>query len=206
MTDKPFMVHGKLTEHGQAAMADALAMAEALDMMDEIENGNVHKPLPYVDPETRKFYCSNGNVVSLSNRQVNPMIVMQLTSRGKPEVPKVEVLLLGKHKQVQENPNDPAYKAAVKAWEAESNSRVMRYIVGVGVNAGTIPDEFVAEYLEYVPDAKESEIKYAYITDLVPIDDFGDLMEAIMGEHHTTSKGLEQVAESFRSDGERQSD
>ena len=166
----------------------------------EFEGSSEPKSLPYVDPVERKFYCSNGNVISLSNRQVNPMIVMQITSRGKPEVPKVEVLLLGKHKQIQENPNDPAYKASVRAWETTANNRVMQYIIGVGVNAGPIPDEFATEYLEYVPDAKESEIKYAYITDLVPVEDFGDLMEAVMGEHNTTSKGLEQVAESFRSD------
>lgn len=204
MTDNPFFSNGDLTERGQAAFKDALALAKALDMLDDVENGN--KTLPYIDPETRKFFCSNGQVIALSNRQVNPMIIMQLTGRGKPEVPKVEVVLLGKHKQIQENPNDPAYKAALRAWETAANNRVMQYIIGVGVNAGPIPDAFVEEYLEYVPDAKESEIKYAYITDIVPVGDFGDLMEAVMGEHHTTTKGLEQVAESFRSDGERQSD
>lgn len=167
---------------------------------------NGHKELPMLDPITRQFTCSNGQVMRLSARAVNPMIIMQLQTRGKPEVPKVEVLLLGKHKQIQENPNDPAYKTALANWQQETNNRVMQYILCTGIDTGPVPDDFVTEYLDFVPDARVNEIKFAYITSIVPLDDFGDLMEAILGEHEPTAKGMEQVADSFRGDGERQSD
>ena len=173
-------------------------------LFDEPEvSDNGHKALPYLDPQTRRFYCSKGQVIRLSTRAVNPMIVMQLQTRGKPEVPKVEVLLLGKHHQIQENPNDPAYKAALVTWQQDTNNRVMQYILCTGVDTGPVPDEFVTDYLDFIPDARVNEIKYAYITSLVPLDDFGDLMEAILGEHEPTATGMDAVADSFRREGER---
>lgn len=171
------------------------------DEPEVIQNG--HKDLPMLDPATRQFTCSNGQVIHLSNRAVNPMIIMQLQTRGKPEVPKVEVLLLGKHKQIQENPNDPDYKVALTNWQQETNNRVMQYILCTGIDTGTVPDDFVTEYMDFVPDARANEIKFAYITSLVPLDDFGELMEAILGEHEPTAKGMQQVADSFRGAGER---
>lgn len=169
----------------------------------DMNSSNGVKEPPYLDPAKREFHCSNGTVWKLSSRTFNPLIVMQIQSNGRPEVPKVEVTLLGKHKQLQDNPNDPAYKTALEQWHIQANTRVMQYIFGTGINSGEIPDEFVEEYLEYVPNAKNAEIKYAYITSMTPTDDIGALMDAIMGETEPTEKGMQQVAQSFPGDGGR---
>lgn len=159
--------------------------------------------LPYVDPVRREFHCSNGQVWKLSARRFNALIVMQIQAKGKPDVPKVEVTLLGKHKQLQDNPNDPAYKEALKAWQIETNSRVMQYIFCTSINTGEIPDDFVEEYLDFVPNAKPNEIKYAFIVDRTPEDDIAPLMDAISGETEATEGGMQTVAASFPSDGGR---
>lgn len=200
MTQSLFDHNGNLTAQGQDAAQNALEVAEALDRLDEA-NDQVKPDLPYLDPARREFHCSNGRVWKLSAREVNPFVLMQLQTRGKPEVPKVEVTLLGKYKQVQENPNDPAYKAALETWKAESGNRVLQYIFCVGLNTGDIPTDFVEEHLEFMPDAKANEVKYAYIVSETPQGDIDQLIDAIMGEHEPTERGMQQVADSFRGDG-----
>lgn len=155
----------------------------------------------YLDPKTRRFHCSNGHVWKLSHKTVDPLFIAHLMQRNKPEVPKQVVVLLGKHQQLQENPKDPDYLKALENWQAQTNQVVMRYIFVTGLEVGDIPDAFVEERLEYLPNASSSELAYAYVLSKTPPDDFDQIMEAILGEHDVTQGGLEQAAASFPGEG-----
>ena len=177
-------------------------------MTDQLELSNGAKVIEnkahqaaYLDPQTRKFHCSNGHIWKLSSKTVDPMFIAHLMQRGKPEVPKQVVLLLGKHEQLQENPKDPDYLAALDNWRSQANQLVMRYVFVTGLDVGTIPDAFVEERLEYLPNASSSELAYAYVLSKTPTDDFELLMEAILGEHEVTQAGLDSAAESFPGQG-----
>lgn len=170
---------------------------------DELIAQNGHEgaaALPRVDPVRGVFLASNGNVIPLSGKEINYLILQQIQNQGKPAIPKREVTIGGKYKQVEENPQDPAYLKALEDWHSETGIRAGRYLFTVGVK-GQPDAAFWEEYADFFPDATTSEKKYLWVCSLVPNDDLPRLIEAIMGQTMPTEKGLEQSAESFRSEG-----
>jgi len=175
-------------------------------MLDQLEivnysNGAEHDamegealPLPRIDPERKVFMTSDGVEIQLTGKRINPLIVQQIQNQGKPTVPKREVILLGKHHQLVDDPHDPDYLEAVKRWEADANINSGKYLFNVGVKL-TPPAEWVAENMEYLPDATAAELKYMYVVSLIPdVEDISALIEAIVSFSVVTTKGLEQAA------------
>lgn len=172
-------------------------MAEISIPLDELfaQNGHVdtEPERPRVDPTRGVFITSEGHEIELSDKPVNSLIVERLMREGKPKIPLVEVVLLGKHRQLEPNPNHEGYKAQLAEWEAESNTRLAHYLFVVGVK-GQPPVAFVEEYRTYFPDATEGEMKYLWVSSRVPNEDVATFIEIMMGRAFPTAKGVDESA------------
>lgn len=158
------------------------------------------EPLPRVDARRGVFITSRGDEIQLSDKPVSALIIERLQSEGKPKIPMVEVTLLGKHKQMEPFPEHAGYQARLKEWEADSNLAVLRYLFVVGVK-GKPPAEFVEEQSSFFPAATDQDMKYLWVASLLGDDDLAAFTEAVMGRTIPTTKGIEEAADSFRSDG-----
>lgn len=155
----------------------------------------------------RLFIFSDGTAVET---QPVPSLALEhiLNSEaGKPQVPIVEVTIAGKHKRREANPKDPAYIAAVKAWEGAKQKRLMLYLVAKGVNEEP-PDDFVAEYAMYLPEgAAMDEFKYLWLCPKLEAEgEIERFIEHLMSQTTVTEAGVQEAAARFPSDGERQPD
>ena len=157
-------------------------------------------PLPRVDAKRGVFITSRGDEIELSDKPVSALIVDRLQQEGKPKIPMVEVTLLGKHKQLEPHVGHEGYQARLAEWQAESQMAVLRYLFTVGTK-GTPPQEFIEEQAPYFPYATAAEWKYLWICARLPDDDMADFTEAVMGRALPTAKGMEESADSFRSQG-----
>lgn len=176
-----------------AALDDEGGVYAALDFVPGAD------VLPRVDAARGVFITSKGDEIELSNKSVSALIAQQIQSQGKPDIPKVEVLLLGKYKQLEANPQHPGYIAALAEWEEKSNLAVLRYLCVVGVK-GQAPAEFVEEHAVFFPNATATEMKYLWVASRIPDDDLAAFTEAVMGQGAPTAKGLETSAAAFRSE------
>lgn len=169
----------------------------------EVVENHVEKPeLPRLDIAGGKFYTSNGNVIELSNRHVSQLMLERVINTGKPKVPHVEITLMGKHKEIQENRNDPSYIQALKDWEGEQQLRILRYMFDIGVK-GEPPEWFIDEQTDYFPDASRVDLKYLWVSSLVPDVDMEAFSDTLIGRFIATAKGLDESAKSFRSEDQR---
>lgn len=164
-----------------------------VDLLQEPEPIATSTPLAHLDAERGVFITSRGDEIELSGQKLSSLMLERVTSEGKPKIPRVEITLLGKHKELQANPNDPGYLALLKEWEGEQNIRVMRYLFVVGVK-GKPSQEFVDEQKQFFPDATDLDLKYLWVASLVPDGDIDSFTEAVMGQSMTTTKGLEGAA------------
>lgn len=146
-----------------------------------------------VDAERGVFITSTGNELVLSGQSISALMLERLTNEGKPRIPMIEVTLLGKHKQMQANPNDPGYLALVKEWESDQSIRVMRYMFCLGVKAKPTP-EFVELHLQFMPDATDLDLKYLWVSSLVPNKDVDKFTDALLGQYGVTTKGIDDAA------------
>lgn len=149
--------------------------------------------LPRVDVERGVFITSKKTEVELSGKRISSLMLERIVNEGKPKIPHIEVTILGKHKEMQANPNDPGYLALLKEWEEGQNIRTMRYTFVVGTK-GTPPQDFVEEQRQFFPDATDVDMKYLWVSSLIPDEDIDKFVEAIMGQSIATTKGLEEAA------------
>lgn len=150
-------------------------------------------PLARVDATRGVFITSRGDEIELSGQKISSLMLERITNEGKPKIPRKEVLLLGKHKEMQANASDPDYLALVKEWQEEQNVKVMRYIFVVGTKGQPSP-EFVDTQRLFFPEANDLDMKYLWITSLLPDGDIDKFTEAVLGQTMTTTKGLEEAA------------
>lgn len=149
--------------------------------------------IAHVDAEKGVFVTSKGTELQLSGQAISALMLERITNEGKPKIPRVEVTLLGKHKELQANPKDPSYLALLKEWEEEQSIRVMRYMFCVGVKAMPEP-EFAELHRQFMPDATELDLKYLWVSSLVPDKDVDKFTEALLGQFGVTSKGIDDAA------------
>lgn len=150
-------------------------------------------PLPRVDAERGVFITSRGNEVQLSGQVISSLMLERVTNEGRPKIPHQEVTLLGKHKELHANPNDPGYIALLNEWQNEQNVRVLRYVFVVGTK-GLPPPDFVEAHRQFLPDATDLDMKYLWVSSLIPDEDIDQFTSAILGKGLTTQKGLEEAA------------
>lgn len=173
-------------------------MLDFIERVEAFEN-DVDLTLPRVDVTRGVFITSRGDEIQLSPRPITSLMLERVTNQGKPRIPQKEVNIMGKHKQLEANEQDPGYLALLKEWQDNQNVRVMRYIFTVGTNA-TPPEEFIAAQAEFFPDATETDLKYLYVASLIPDSDIEKFTEAVLGQSMPTEKGLQAAANSFQSE------
>lgn len=147
----------------------------------------------HVDIERGVFVTSRGNELELSGKRVSSLMLERLVNEGKPRIPMKEVLILGKHKQMEATPNDPGYLALVAQWESDQRISILIYVFTIGVK-GTPDEEFIEEQRAFFPDASDTMMKYLYVTSLLPDEDIDKLAEAIIGQGSPTAKGIDEAA------------
>lgn len=147
----------------------------------------------HLDAARGVFVTSKGNEIELSGQSISSLMLERVTNEGKPKIPRKEVLLLGKYKELQANANDPDYLALVKEWESEVNVKTLRYIFVVGAK-GQPPQAFVDTQAQFFPNASDLDMKYLWVSSLLPDEDIDKFTEAVLGRSTTTAKGLEDAA------------
>lgn len=158
-----------------------------------VPSASVTTSTAHVNAEKGVFVTSNGNELELSGQAISALMLERITNEGKPRIPRVEVLLLGKHKELQANPNDPGYLALLQEWEGDQSIRVMRYMFCVGVKA-TPSAEFVEIHRQFMPDATDLDLKYLWVSSLVPNGDIDSFTNALLGQFGVTTKGIDDAA------------
>lgn len=147
----------------------------------------------HVDATRGMFITSKGKEIELSGQAISSLMLERLTNEGKPKIPMIEVTLLGKHKQMQANPNEPGYLALLKEWEGDVNVKTLRYIFVIGAK-GQPPQEFVDVQAQFFPEASDLEMKYLWVSSLLPDEDIDVFTEAVLGRTTATTKGVESAA------------
>lgn len=149
----------------------------------------------------------DGTVVHIQD--VPPLVLEQIlnTEAGKPQPPEVEVVIAGKRRQKQRNPDDEQYRQSLQAWEAEKQKRVMRFLITKGV-VDDVPEGFIDEYETYLPPgASYEEFKYLWLGSLMKDEAaITAFTETVVSQAVVTEGGLAESADYFPGDGERQPD
>lgn len=173
-------------------------MTEISIPLDQLLNGsNGHLAIELdaarVDAARGVFITSKGDELELTGKQVNKLILERIINEGKPRIPMIEVTLLGKHKQLEPNANDPGYLALLEEWQSEQQIRVLRYLFVVGVK-GQPPPDFVDEQRPFFASFSDVDAKYLWVSSMLPEGDIEAFTEALMGQTQPTAKGVEESA------------
>lgn len=165
----------------------ALVMDESQQPLEDMT------PHAHLDAEKGVFVTSKGDEIELSGNPISSLMLERITNEGKPKIPRKEVLLLGKHKEMQANANDPDYLALLEEWKSEQNVKVLRYVFVVGAK-GQPPQEFVDTQRLFFPDANEIDLKYLYISSLLPDEDIDLFSNVVIGKNLPTAQGINDAA------------
>lgn len=174
---------------------DTFQNGTAALVMDEPKQEPLEDTTPHahVDAERGVFVTSKGGEIELSGNPISSLMLERITNEGKPKIPRKEVLLLGKHREIQANANDPDYLALLEEWKADQNVKVLRYVFVVGAK-GQPPQEFVDIQSQFFPNASDADMKYLYISSLLPDEDIDTFSNVVIGKTLTTAKGVESAA------------
>lgn len=147
----------------------------------------------HVDIQRGVFVTSRGNEIELSGKHVSALMLERLVNEGKPKIPMKEVLILGKHKQMEANANDPSYLALLAEWQTSQKISTLIYVFTIGVKGN--PDaEFIDDQASFFPNANATDMKYLWVCSQLPDEDIDKLAEAIIGQGSPTAKGLDEAA------------
>lgn len=75
----------------------------------------------------------------------------------------------------------------------QGKPRSLQFIYNVGVK-GQPPREYVDEYGQYFPGSTDTEMKYLWVSSLIPDDDVEAFTQAVMSYTAPTAKGMEEAA------------
>lgn len=187
MAEHSFPISG-FVPNGSAEPVEEIA-SDGITNIDDL----IQATGPRVDTARGVFITSKGNEIELSDKPLNALIVMQISRMGKPQIPMVEVTLVGKHKQLEPHPNDAGYLALLEQWREEAELRTGTYMFNVGVK-GQPPQDFVDEHAPFFPDATQAEMKYLWVCSQLPLEDVNIFTECLISRSTPTAKGLEEVA------------
>lgn len=170
-------------------------------------NGHVDESEPKtaytVDTKAGTFTTSKGEVLAARmDVDVSATLLDRMRLQGKPEVPMVEVTVIGGRKQWQSNPQDPNYLAAVELFNNESNERIARYVLLHLLKSRPVPEEWLAVHREYFPGASEAELKFNWLSSRIgdTAEEWSAVTAFALGRAIPTQEGLNEAAASFRRD------
>jgi len=155
-----------------------------------------------INPEARTW-TSPTTGIALSLRPVSAGLMSKIQSdrRGKPTIPTTRVnygTTTAPEWGSEPNPDDLTYKDALEAWQSAQSTKVAIYVISAGVQVD-VPPEFAAEIAEWDENPSPSELKYFYITKIIPSDELGDLTNAILSQTVPTEDGIAQATAAFPS-------
>ncbi|MEO8608913.1 MAG: hypothetical protein ABI690_13560 [Chloroflexota bacterium] len=178
--------------NGHTLLESPAAMVSDVEILEADEPSST----AHVDPARGVFITSKDEEIEMSGKRITALMLERVANQGKPRIPEVEVIVLGK-KRSQPNANHEGYLAQLKEWEAESRLRSLQFIYNVGVK-GQPPQDFIDTYSDYFPGSTDTEMKYLWVSSLIPDDDVEAFTEAVMAYTAPTTKGMEEAADSFR--------
>ncbi len=160
-----------------------------------------------LDPERGAFFTLTGEELPL--RPVHMFVVERyqaVLEKDKPKIPVIETDH-GKDrpKGREAHPNDPIYKEALEQWERNSGVLMMQFMVNVGVakDAPVEDSDYLEAIAPYFEEMTPQVRKYFWVLSLLSGDaEAAALLEAIGGNAMPTQKGMDDAADSFRSNGE----
>lgn len=156
--------------------------------------------------DAQRSYTTPNTGRTFTLRPLNSFHLAYISSdtSGRPKPPVVQVGR-GKRRRYEENPDDPGYVQRLKQWESQREIKGMMYVFAKGVADEPSEDE-LDDLRGFFPNANDSELKYLWVTGLIDDSEAMGLMEAIVGQTDITKGGLNDSAERFPGDGERESD
>ena len=155
-----------------------------------------------IDTKARTWTSpSTGQVFKL--KPISSALVNKLKSdqRGKPAMPTIRVNY-GTTTQpewgFEPNPDDLIYKEAYESWQLNNNNRMMMYVYSSGIEID-VPQEFIDSISEFDDTQSVSELKYFYLTAIIPSAEWGDLTNVILGQTVPTEAGIADATAGFPS-------
>lgn len=156
--------------------------------------------------------------VKLKVRPINPMVLDAALRQNMPPVPKVPRVFIENKGREEENPDDPAYRAAVDEYEAERGRIVQDVAMGLGTEVITVPDgmesvdgtrwaEDLWDVGVLVPDSGlKRYIAWVKFWACRTAQDTVDVISAVMQSVGTPEAKVAEAADSFRNRKERRAD
>lgn len=174
----------------------------------------------WLDTKNRIFHTIAGEAIQL--KRFNPMILERYLSGMEPSIPTQEASTddagekpeppivevdYGKGRKGQEaNARDPEYVARMQRWEQQRGINALKIAFRYGV-ASKPPEDEIAFWKSLEPDMDEHAIKYQYLISLTSNEEeMAAFAQAVMSQEMPTDEGIAQAAESFRSEGEPETD
>jgi len=153
-----------------------------------------------INPDARTWTSPiTGIVLRLQPVSAGLMSKIQSDRRGKPTIPTQRVnygTTTAPEWGTELNPDDPNYKDALETWQSTQSTKVAIYVISTGVLID-VPPEFASEIAEWDDTASLAELKYFYITKIIPSDELGDLTNAILSQTVPTEDGIAQATAGF---------
>lgn len=143
------------------------------------------------------FTFPNGVTVGLQPIPIMTFQLIAADTTGKPQVPVVTSVIRGQSVK-ERNPDDPAYIAALTAWESAHNTRLLRLCILKGI-ADSPPDEDAQRIADEYGVTTAADIKCLWVSEMLPDEQsIARFSEAVLSQTVITKAGLEHAAESFR--------
>jgi len=156
-----------------------------------------------IDAKARTWTSPTNGVV-LKLRQVSAGLLAKIQSdrRGKPAIPTIRVnygSTTAPEWGTESNPDDPVYKEALANWQSDISNRVAIFVISAGVDI-EVPDGYAAEIAEWDERVfTPPELKYFYVTQLIPASELALLTDAILSQTVPTEEGIAQATAGFPS-------
>jgi len=156
-----------------------------------------------IDAKARTWTSPSTGIV-LKLTPVSSALVNKIQSdrRGKPSMPLVTVNYARQGDPPQyaqePNPEDLIYKECLEDWRNGNQTRMSMYVFGMGVDID-VPQSFIDGIAEYDDTKSPSELRYFYLTAIIPAPEWGDLTNAILSQTVPTEAGIADATAGFPS-------
>jgi len=153
-----------------------------------------------IDAKARTWTSpSTGLTLKLRPVSIGLLNRIQADQTGKPKVPTIRVDYGGEW-GTEANPNEPTYQEEYAVWRSGISTRVAVFTYSFGIDI-EVPPEFRALVEQWHSDPSDSELKYYYVTAIIPSDEWEALTSAILGQTAPTEEGIADASAGFPSAG-----
>ena len=149
-----------------------------------------------VNPKARTWTSpTTGQTFKLKPISLGLMNRIRSDISGKPKIPTIKVNYGGEWGE-EPNPNDPIYLEALAQWNTDVSNRTAIFLFTAGIDI-SVPGDYRAEVEQYQPGASDLEVKYYFITTLIPSAEYDSLTNALLGQTAPTEVGIAEATAGF---------